>query len=66
MFPGYQQPQPGYQPAPGYAPAPQQAPWMPAPTTIPGCPPGLEYLTQVAILLLESLDTYLLCNIIIA
>ncbi|XP_077971107.1 phospholipid scramblase 2-like [Styela clava] len=59
--PGYGPPQPGFvPPQQGYAPpqqgyAPQQHPggappggqWMQAPTGVPGCPPGLEYLTQV-------------------
>lgn len=49
---GYGAPPQGYgAPPQGYGAPPQQAGggrgWMQAPTGIPGCPPGLEYLTQV-------------------
>ena len=38
----YHMNQPGHQPVAGQPPG--QWTWMPAPQTIPGCPPGLEYL----------------------
>ena len=31
----------------GAPPQQQQTQWMTRPETIPGCPPGLEYLTQI-------------------
>ncbi|XP_071945547.1 phospholipid scramblase 2-like [Antedon mediterranea] len=48
--PGYAAPPPGYQGQPGVVgvqPGAVSAPWMAKPETVPGCPPGLEYLTQV-------------------
>ena len=48
--PGGFAPQTGYPPPqPGYAPqGPPQQQWMIQPQAIAGCPPGLEYLTQVS------------------
>ncbi|XP_046381082.2 phospholipid scramblase 2-like isoform X1 [Haliotis rufescens] len=59
--PGYGAP-PGYGGQPGYGAPPQammpgQRPpvqWMSRPEAIPGCPPGLEYLTQVDQLLVQQ------------
>lgn len=42
----------GTQPPPGYQP--QQTQWMPMPESIPGCPPGLEYLTYLDQLLVHQ------------
>ncbi|KAL8615258.1 hypothetical protein ACOMHN_051750 [Nucella lapillus] len=56
----------GIQPAPVMAqpgqhgqPVPGQVVWMPAPPPIPGCPPGMEYLTQLDQLLVQQ-ETHLL------
>jgi len=60
---GYPPPQQGYgtnQPVvqqPGYqmgAVAPGGEAWMPIPQDIPGCPPGLEYLTQIDQLIVKQ------------
>ncbi|KFM72046.1 Phospholipid scramblase 2, partial [Stegodyphus mimosarum] len=44
---GYPSPQPGMQP-------PMEGNWMPVPTGIPVCPPGLEYLTMIDQLLVHQ------------
>ncbi|XP_071945546.1 phospholipid scramblase 1-like isoform X2 [Antedon mediterranea] len=49
--PGYQLGQPGLV---GVQPGAVSAPWMAKPETVPGCPPGLEYLTQVDQLLVQQ------------
>lgn len=48
----YAPPQVGYAPQAGAVPAGGQ--WMAAPAAIPGCPQGLEYLTQVNQLLIQQ------------
>ena len=54
---GYYVPQPGTgypPPPPGPQPQQQQVAWMQAPQAPAGCPPGLEYLTQVDQLLVNQ------------